>query len=246
MIRKTARKANRALQTLKNIGKTEILVLGDSHAAVFLHQDAALSKYFYRVEFVEGATISGLQNPNSVTKALPIFEKAIKCYKGEICIILLGEVDTGFVIWYRANKNSLDVQEVLDQTVTRYIEFIATIPLNKHVIIVSAPLPTIQDGQDWGEIANARKEVTASQRERTELTLQLNHRMKNYSMDHGVMFIDLDTQSQGDNGLVNPNLLNTDRTNHHYDQEAYIKLLKPQIAKCVEQVGVGNVAPRRF
>ncbi|MEM8642017.1 MAG: SGNH/GDSL hydrolase family protein [Cyanobacteria bacterium P01_G01_bin.54] len=230
---------------MKILEKSEILVLGDSHTGVFSHPSAMLDGYRFRVMTVSGATISGLKNPNSATQARPIFEKAIHSYKGKILITLLGEVDTGFVIWYRAKKHNYNVQEILDQTVSRYIEFIQKIPLDKHVIVIGAPLPTIQDGQDWGEIANARKDVTASQLERTELTIQLNQRMKSYAKESGVLFIDLDAESLGDDGLVNQELLSSNRTDHHYDKVSYINILKPKLARCVEQISAGNVAPRR-
>lgn len=244
LIRIIAQNANRALAPIKHVGKIEILVLGDSHAEVFRHRDVAPPGYYFKIVSVGGATISGLQNPNSATQALPIFEKAIKRSKGEICVTLLGEVDTGFVIWYRANKHDFNVAEVLEQTVNRYIEFIEKIPREKHVLIMSTPLPTIQDGQEWGEIADARREITASQRQRTELTLQLNQSMKRYAKGRGVMFIDLDARSLGKDGLVDPDLLNANQFDHHYDVEKYIKLFKPDLIKCIEHVRAGHAAPR--
>lgn len=52
---------------------------------------------------VPGATISGIDNPSSKTQSHNIFKSAIDKYKGKIrkCIVLLGEVDTGFVLWYK-------------------------------------------------------------------------------------------------------------------------------------------------
>lgn len=232
----------RILRAPALLGKSEILVLGDSHARVFSDPRIAIPGYWFNVISVGGATISGLKNPNSVTQAQPIFEKAIGRNKGNICITLLGEVDTGFVIWYRAKKHGINVEDILEQTISNYIEFIEKISRDRHVIIIGAPLPTIEDGQDWGEISNARKEVTASQVQRTDLTLELNQRMEHYAKESGVMFINLDTESLGQNGAVKNELLNSDRQNHHYDKEEYIKILKKKLVRHVEDVGASKLA----
>ena len=129
-------------------GKKEILVLGDSHARVFKEGGAEVPGYYFSVVDAGGATISGLKNPNSNSRALHQFKKALRWYFGKICVVTLGEVDTGFVIWYRAKKHGLKVDEVFEKTVSNYIDFIKTIPKHKHVILLSTPLPTIQDGQD--------------------------------------------------------------------------------------------------
>ena len=87
----------------------EILVIGDSHVDIFKHKDLRrqFNKLFFNVCSVGGATVSGLVNPNSTTQALPRFRKAIKSSKAKTTIVNLGEVDTGFVIWYRAQKKRM-------------------------------------------------------------------------------------------------------------------------------------------
>jgi len=81
----------------------EILVLGDSHAKVFSNRlfKSSFPTYFFNIVKVAGATVSGLKNPNPKTQALPIFLHGIKNSKAATTIILIGEVDTGFVIWHR-------------------------------------------------------------------------------------------------------------------------------------------------
>ena len=44
------------------------------------------------------------------------------------------------------------------------------------VIVVSSPLPTIRDNIDFGEYANLRREIRASQKQRTDLVLEFNRR----------------------------------------------------------------------
>ena len=63
----------------KVLNKKKVLVLGDSHTAIFSHNSLKQffePKYLLLVQTVGGATISGLSNPNSQTQALPIFTKS--------------------------------------------------------------------------------------------------------------------------------------------------------------------------
>jgi tetratricopeptide (TPR) repeat protein len=151
--------------------KSKLLVLGDSHTETFKCNalQKCFPKYYFNVVAVGGATVSGLQNPNSKTQALPIFEKNIAEFKPNKIIIQLGEVDTGFVIWYRAEKYKVSVDEMLIKTIDSYTNLLSSLKSKADVICIGTVLPTIKDGQDWGEIANARKEIKATQRERTSI-----------------------------------------------------------------------------
>jgi hypothetical protein len=50
---------------------------------------------------------------NSKTQAMVIFRCYFYNLKPDIVITLIGEVDTGFVFWYRATKKEQFVEEVL-------------------------------------------------------------------------------------------------------------------------------------
>jgi hypothetical protein len=205
----------------------EILVLGDSHTPVFNHP--LFNEKFPHISFnvltVIGATASGLENPNSKTQAYPIFREALSKTTAKKVIVMLGEVDTGFVIWYRAQKYRESVAAMRDKAIVSYGNFLSELKAGFEVICVSTPLPTIQDGNDWGDIANARREVTASLRERTALTLVFNDAMQRFCLQNGIDYLMLDRQSLGDGGVVKAELLNSDRNNHHYDQNRYADLL---------------------
>lgn len=142
----------------------EILVLGDSHSPVFNHPlfKEKFPNLFFNVLTVIGATASGLENPNSTTQAYPVFRKAVGQTAAQQVIVMLGEIDTGFVIWYRAEKHQESVSAMMDKAITSYSRFLTELKMRFEVVCISAPLPTIQDGNDWGDIANARREVTAS------------------------------------------------------------------------------------
>jgi hypothetical protein len=218
---------NKAKQRLDEAPMQEILVLGDSHTPVFNHPlfKEKFPNLFFNVLTVIGATASGLENPNSTTQAYPVFRKAVRQTTAKQIIVMLGEVDTGFVIWYRAQKYQEPVAAMMDKAITNYSRFLTELNLRFEVVCISAPLPTIQDDNDWGDIANARKEVTASQVERTALTLEFNRIMQEFCTQNDIRYIMLDGLSLGDSGIVKSELLNGDCNDHHYDQDQYARLL---------------------
>ena len=99
--------------------------------------------------------------------------------------------------------------------------------------MISTPLPTIHD-DDHGEVANLRKEVTATLRERTELTLEFNALIESFCLRQKVVFLSLDDDSSGQDGPVNPELLSEDPTDHHYDQLKFMELLVPKLGAFLE------------
>ncbi len=219
----------------------KILVLGDSHANVF--RDWRLRVWLPRVRFclkvVGGATVSGLENPNSKTQAGSIFHEALSSGAWDHIVTLLGEVDTGFVIWYSASKNGVPVAEYLQRAVDRYRNLLSSCVKIAPTTVISAPLPTIPDGQTWGEVANLRREVTASQEQRTTLTLEFNRRVAEVAHSIGVGFISLDAQSLGPHGLVSKLLVNANQADHHYTKSRYAKLLLPHL---VDALKLGRVS----
>jgi hypothetical protein len=217
---------------LKLSHKKRLLVIGDSHTAVF--SDPALHKLLskdYRsfVQTVGGATISGLTNPNSKTNAKASFEGAFEQIKPHVVISQIGEVDTGFVIWYRAQKHQASVDSMLKQCIDNYRALLLDCAGLDKTIVISAPLPTIKDDQDWGEVANLRKEVKATMLERTALTIEFNNKIKKVTEELGIDFIDLDPESLGVNGVVVDYLLNDDSNDHHYCRKAYLSLLSKHL-----------------
>ena len=214
----------------KIIGK-EILVLGDSHAHIFNDYKVRVTmpQWFFNVVSVGGATISGLENPTSKTQAYPKFIDGVVNSKAKTAIVLLGEVDTGYVIWFRAEKYHESVATMFEQTIKNYQSFLIEISQSKRVICISSPLPTIKDGSTLGEVAKARMCVTATQKERTELTIKFNSSIKQFCNENGIAYMDLDAISLGENGIVCDGLLNSNPFDHHYDKAAYRRLLIPRL-----------------
>lgn len=219
---------------LLQFGCDKYLVLGDSHATVFSHPLFKL--YFPSIYFdksiVIGATISGIENPNSKTDAFNLFNKKITNNYKKI-IVLLGEVDLSFVLWYQAEKYNTNITEVFNGAVDKYKRFIEIKSKKAPIIIISAPLPTISDNNDWGQIANLRKEINTSQLDRTDLTLKFNKLIEEYCNKNNHDYINLDLKSINDNGLIRSDLLSKDKNNHHYNKYNYAKLIIKELKNCI-------------
>ena len=140
----------------------KILVLGDSHARECFSKMKELQPEFdFDVKFVSGATAQGAVNPTSKTNALNIFKKKLaECNADSYhyVMIMLGEVDCGFVIWYRSEKHNISVKDQLHLSISNLFNFIKNEVLEvfnpDQVILAGSVLPTIKDDQDWGEIAH--------------------------------------------------------------------------------------------
>lgn len=147
---------------------------------------------------------------------------------------MLGEVDTGFVIWFRAKKYQASVEEMLEQAINRYCSFLSDVRHYGQTIVVSCPLPTIQDNNNWGEVANLRKEIDATQHQRTLLTLRLNRAIAQSCARADIRFVDLDKDSLGEDGLVRPSLMNPDPADHHYAKIAYARIMARQLGDALK------------
>lgn len=215
----------------KTSRKSEILVLGDSHADIFNHPICInlFPNSFFMVVSVPGATISGLQNPNSVTQALPIFEGHLKTSSAKTLLCLLGEVDVGFLIWYQAERYGFSVKEMTRLALDKYQSFLLNLKSYGKVICVSTPLPTISDHNDWGEVSNKRKEVRATQRERTDLTLSFNFEMQAYCAANNIIYIACDEDLLASNHLLRSDFLNSNPLDHHYNPTQFASLLASKL-----------------
>ena len=122
-------------------------MIGDSHASIFNNKQLkkSLSHLNLSVCWVGGATVSGLESPNSKTQALPLFTEAYEKCTPDYVIVLIGEVDTGFVMWWRAEKYDKPIEDMLDNSVEFYSKLLQQFKGRDKTIAISTPLPTIND-----------------------------------------------------------------------------------------------------
>jgi hypothetical protein len=176
----------------------KILVLGDSHSDIFNYCNKKQQNIHFEVVMVGGATAQGAVNPNSTTNALTIFKQKLNNIKYDnfkYIIINLGEVDCGFVIWYRKNKYNIGIEDQLKITTDNFFNFI-NLEILPHfkcskIIINGSVLPTIKDNTDKKYLTGARSEINVSQIDRTELTIKYKTILQNYSLIKGYNYIDI-------------------------------------------------------
>ena len=215
----------------------KIHFIGDSHTEVFWNMEFS-PLYFWRltpkIKVVHGATATGLANPNSKTQALGIFENYLKeeVKKDDYVVFQLGEVDCGFAIWYRAEKHGLSIQKQTQLAIDNYSSLIqkSSAINDKKTIICSAVLPTIQEGNNFGEVANLRKEVKANIKERTQLTLEFNRMLRQFADKNRLTFMNLDKfLLNKKTSIIHSKFLHKDSTNHHLDPSNLAKIISKEL-----------------
>lgn len=213
-----------------NNTKMKILCCGDSHTMVFKYCNTKQTNYQFDVCEVGGATAQGAVNPNSKTNALNIFTKKIyNTTKADKLLIMLGEVDCGFVIWVRSKKYNISVDEQLNTSINNLFSFIKNILNNTNyknndIIITGSILPTIKDSTNLNFLKGARSEVTVSQLDRTKKTLEYNNLLKNKCKKYGYIYIDITDDIIGNDGIVKTVFLNKNITDHHLSNESTYNL----------------------
>jgi hypothetical protein len=125
---------------------------------------------------------------------LILFSKRLAAVQpGQHVGVVLGEVDCSYIIWRRAAREGIPVDEQLEWTLDRYLALLSDVRRysRRAVLVFSAPRPTLPDNsEEWGEIARRRVDVTATQRERTELTLRFNAEVARRCAAAGFVFVD--------------------------------------------------------
>lgn len=182
-------------QFLALTGAKRIHCIGDSHVKMF--QYVADHHLWLRTQFhfcmVQGGTAMGMVNPNSKTQALNKFKDYLQIVSNnDKLLFCLGEVDCGFVIWYRSKKYGLSVDDQFNHSIQSYCQFLNWVEDEgfKDIIVASVPLPTILHGQEWGEVAKARREVQSTLQQRTDLTIRYNEYLRNYCLKRRWSFLD--------------------------------------------------------
>ncbi|WP_321819966.1 MULTISPECIES: SGNH/GDSL hydrolase family protein [unclassified Burkholderia] len=209
-----------------------VLVLGDSHVRVFEHAWFALRlpNVQFDIEYVPGATAIGIDNRHSTTSALLRFTNRLQSSKHDWVLLNLGEVDTAYSLWKLVEFRACPIPVLLDEAVRNYCDFIAEVAAAHRVAILSAPLPTLADqAAPRDETAAVRQQVSATQRERTELAREFNARIERFCCTHGIPYLDSSPYALGADGLVKRSWHHPRRFDHHYARRPYARCLVQQL-----------------
>jgi len=214
----------------------KILCCGDSHTKVFEYCNKKQNEFVFDVCIVGGATAQGSVNPNSRTDALRIFRNKIMNTHADKILIMLGEVDCGFIIWVRSTKYNISVDEQINNCVKNLFAFINNILettnyKKEQIIVAGSILPTIRDSTDKKYLNGARSEVDVSQLERTTKTIEYNNKLKTKCAQYGFNYIDITDDIINDEGIVKSCFLSKNPYDHHLNDEITYDLWLSKIKK---------------
>ena len=111
----------------------------------------------------------------------------------------------------------------LERSLAHYTRFLeGLLRAGREIVVAAAPPPTILDGQDWGDVANLRREVKASLADRTRMTIEYNARLREWTSRHGCFFLDYEADVIDPiTGIVAPHMRNPDPLDHHLAAGAF-------------------------
>jgi len=206
--------------------KNTVLALGDSHIRVFEHLFFKLffPKTIFKIVYIAGASISGINNIDSLTKAYKIYKESLTMKDYDRIFITLGEVDTAYTLWNRSQKNNTPIDTLLEDIVSKYTNFLTELSTYAPVTVLSAPLATVKENEDCpDDVSGIRATSKVTQQQRTLLCVELNSKINSFTKDKkNIDFIDFDSVVLGKNNLVKPWLLNySDKCDHHYKRWIY-------------------------
>lgn len=194
--------------------------VGDSHVQSFeIAATLGLLHHPARFLIVPGATAVGLRNPESRTQAFAQFKEALlPVQSGVVPVIQLGEVDCGFVIWWRNKTHEECIEAQLSASIAAYTYFIDSLLDDGYcqLVVTGAVPPTIRDGQKCGTVARARHLVTVSQYDRTNLTMRYNRMLAEMATHRNLIYIDISARVlDSSTGLVAEAYRNANPRDHH-------------------------------
>jgi GDSL-like Lipase/Acylhydrolase family len=235
-IHRLRRRAFDAPSVARATRRRHVVVLGDSHSSVLAGWQP--EGWRFSVTTVGGATASGATNPNSVTAALPTYQARLASLRPfQAIMVMLGEVDCGYIIWRRAQAGGGSVEASFEETLNRYAQFLRSVAARTATLyVMSVPLPTLpDDASGWGEVAQRRSDVQVPQRDRTALTQRFNARVQALCEAEGWYFVDATTaQADPATGLVRDDLLRHGEADHHLSDTGYRPLIEAALCPYVE------------
>jgi hypothetical protein len=213
-----------------------ITCIGDSHARIFRYIAKADLLPGIRVQclFVRGATALGLVNPRSKTNAVVVFKRFLERRpKTNVIVVMLGEVDCGYLLFYRAARYKVPLGEELERSVANYMEFVEWVKRSgfPHVVVCSVPPPTIEDGDPFlGDVIKARREYHGTLAERIQVTAEYNRLLKAGERRYGYRFLDLHTQLlDSETGIVMREFKNKHQHDNHLEEARVARLFSRAI-----------------
>ena len=204
--------------------------IGDSHLRVF--ESIQYATYFrhtvFKICMVVGATAMGIPNPMSKTKARRVFDNYLnKTPKRDSLLFLLGEVDCGFLIWFKNQETGEEIEELFKKSMTNYKLFLGETKRMRFedILVCSVPLPTVISYSNYDK-DNLRHKIKASFKDRTKITRRFNHSLMDVCKDLDMKFVDIERLSiDTKTNLVQKRFINPDKLDHHMNKDEFARIV---------------------
>ena len=213
-------------QFVKNQRKKSILVLGDSHTRVFkyINNKRLMSDVKFDILTINGVSSQGICNPNSKTNANTMFKKKLSEKKHDGVMVMLGEVDCGFTMWYRKDKYNTPIKEQLNHAVSKLFEFIDNEIRTKYdaeqITVIGANLPTLFDNVIPMQKDRRDFKGHGTLKERTKLTLMYNLSLKNESIKRRYKYMDIVNETMDPmTQVIDKQYLRQNERDHHLSED---------------------------
>jgi hypothetical protein len=133
----------------------------------------------------------------------------------------LGEVDCAYILWKKAQDYNNSAYDNISISIQGYELLLKELlPYKKRIILSSAILPTVKDGQKNSSEVALRDTVSTTQLERTSLTLKFNEQLKLFAIKYGLDYIDISEETiNKDTNLLDDQFIIKDKVDHHQSQE---------------------------
>lgn len=215
----------------------KILILGDSHSMVMGNLKDGNE---YVSSFAFGATAYGLLNKDSISAANEKFTDAVlnKSEGIDFAMILVGEVDCNFHIWWRSIVSSTSIDEIFEKTIENYTKFLETTLESKigkeRIVVIGPQLPKIVD---YMALESKGRLIPTSLSERTELTKRFCRRLEMECVSRGYLYFDtIDETIDPSTGCLSEPLLMSNKENIHIDQRFMLPIYARKVASIVDKI----------
>jgi hypothetical protein len=164
-----------SIEHARSTGRAHAVFIGDCHVRYLfpglVPDDAPplIPHAWIDMLSVVSASARGLANPDSMSGALPLFTRRIElAQRWQPLIFMVGEADTGFLIWNRIEKGRGTIDELVEQSIDHYMNFLRDVHAQgfDKIIVLSSPATSAARYSDAG--------IHNPQGPRTELTLRYN------------------------------------------------------------------------
>ena len=185
-----------------------IHVIGDSHSTIFAGQPG------FVVHWIGASTAYNLINDHSTTKSKAITLKLINSLgSNEKALLIFGEIDCRVHIYnnYVANKKVKPIADYVNETVTRYGEFLKYLQEKN----VDFAVMTIQPaGYEYDLL---KRQYLPSSGIHRKINKEFNDQLKFFCKKNHIKFVDI-YDKIGQDGLLNANYLSDDHLGYHLNQ----------------------------